>query len=224
MSNFADRNTDDFMERTEGIKNIIFDLGGVIIDLCRDEAVRSLEALGIPDVDSLLGLYRQEGPFLELEIGKITAAEFYDRLLPSCRPGTSCRQIQEAFNAFLIGLPAERLEMLRALRKKGYRLFALSNTNAVMFDSWIKHHFRAEGLEIDDYFEGIIASFREGVCKPDCGIFSVALARYGLDGNETIFLDDSEANCEAARKAGMRAMKVGLPGSGSDIMAIADMF
>ncbi len=206
---------------TTGIKNIIFDLGGVIIDLRRENAVAALEALGIADAACLLGLYRQEGPFLKLETGEMTAASFFDTLRERCRPGTTDEDIERAFNAFLAGLPAERLKMLRDLRSHGFRIFALSNTNAVMYDSWIRKAFMAEGLSIQDYFEGVTASFREGVCKPDEDIFRIALRRYGLKGEETLMLDDSPANCEGARRAGMRAVEVGLPGSGHDAMEIA---
>lgn len=208
------------MENITGIKNLIFDLGGVIIDLRRENAVDRLKAIGIADADELLGLYRQEGPFLKLEIGEMTPAQFFDALRKKCRPGTTDADIERAFNAFLTGLPEERLRMLRGLRERGFRVFALSNTNAVMYNSWIKDAFRAEGLGIDDYFEGVIASFREGVCKPDEEIFRIALRRYGLDPEETLMLDDSAANCEAARRTGMRAMEVGLPGSGRDVLSI----
>lgn len=208
------------MENITGIKNLIFDLGGVIIDLRRENAVDGLKVLGIADADELLGLYRQEGPFLKLEIGEMTPAQFFDALREKCRPGTTDADIERAFNAFLTGLPEERLRMLRGLRERGFRVFALSNTNAVMYNSWIKDAFRAEGLGIDDYFEGVIASFREGVCKPDEEIFRIALRRYGLDPEETLMLDDSAANCEAARRTGMRAMEVGLPGSGRDVLSI----
>lgn len=213
-------NTHDGMERIEGVRNLVFDLGGVIIDLRRENAVSALEALGIADAGDLLGLYRQDGPFLELEIGQMTAARFFDALRERCRPGTTDADIENAFNEFLVSLPVERLKMLRDLRTRGFRVFALSNTNAVMFNSWIRRAFKAEGLSVDDYFDGIVVSFREGVCKPDPDIFRIVMRRYGLKGEETLLLDDSEANCSAAREVGLRAARVGLPGSGEDVMAI----
>lgn len=206
------------------IKNIVFDLGGVVIDLRRENAVEALTALGIRGVDELLGLYRQTGPFLELEIGELTAAEFFDAMRARAREGVTDLQLQEAFNSFLTGLPEERLDRLRELRRKGYRVFALSNTNAVMFGSWIASAFRKQGLRADDYFDGIVASFREGVCKPDHEIFLRLLRRYGLDPAETLMLDDSEANCEAARHAGMHAEKVEAPGTGRDMLALTQPF
>lgn len=205
-------NTQKIMTPLKGIKNIIFDLGGVVIDLDRNRAVARLQELGLADADDLLGLYRQDGIFLQLETGKISAADFFDhiqeKILGFTGKSVSCTQIQKAFNAFLIDIPVERLQTIRRLRDKGYRTFVLSNTNPVMYDSWIKEKFRQEGLEIDDYFDGIVKSFSEGMCKPNVKIFEIPLHRYSLNAEETVMLDDSEENCEGARKAGMRAVKI----------------
>ena len=190
------------------IDNVVFDLGGVIIDLRRENAVSALENLGIADAGELLGLYRQEGPFLALETGRISAAEFFDLLGARACPGTSALDIEKAFNSFLVDLPTRRLDMLLSLRKAGKRIFALSNTNAVMYNSWIMKAFSRQGLRINDYFDGIVASFQEGVCKPDPGIFGIVLHRYSLDPDRTLMLDDSEANCASAMVAGMKAFVV----------------
>ena len=129
----------------ETIKNIIFDLGGVIIDLRRENAVAALQRLGLADADELLGLYRQEEPFLGLETGRLHAGEFFEIIRLKCPDATDV-EITEAFNQFLVGIPPQRLERLLELRKGGYRIFALSNTNPVMFNSWITEHFRQAGL------------------------------------------------------------------------------
>lgn len=195
-------------ENIRGAKNIVFDLGGVIIDLKRELAVARLQALGLKEADRMLGLYRQEEPFLGLETGHTTVGIFFDHIRSLC-PGASDTDITDAFNAFLVALPPARLQRLRELRNAGYRLFVLSNTNPLMFHSWIADAFRQEGLTIHDYFDGVVASFEELTCKPDVELFSRVLTRYGLEGKETVMLDDSAANCEAARQAGMLAVKVG---------------
>lgn len=197
------------------IKNIIFDLGGVVIDLDRSHAVHALESLGIKDAETLLGEYEQKGPFLLLETGRLSPAAFYDKLLPLCRKETTCSEIQEAFEAFLVGLPVERLRTIRKLREKGYRVFVLSNTNPVMFNHWIDIAFRQEGLTVNDYFDGIVTSFQERICKPDPKIFRNLVARYGLDPSETLMLDDSEANCNAARGIGLQAIRITKSGKDS---------
>lgn len=185
------------------IDNIVFDLGGVVIDLKREMCIAALERLGMREAGELLDKYVQRGPFLELECGNITAAEFFDMVRPKCG-GASDEKIQNAFNEFLRALPADRLDALLRLRKRK-RVFALSNTNPVMFNSWIAKAFSQQGMRINDYFDGVVASFQEGFCKPDPRIFEVLVRRYGLDPARTLFLDDSADNCNAARRCGLLA-------------------
>lgn len=192
----------------DNIKNIIFDLGGVVIDLKRERAVKALQELGITDAGNLLTDYEQKGPFLKLETGEFTSADFYDTLLPMCRPGTTVTDIRNAFEKFLVALPVGRLRLIEALRKKGYKVFVLSNTNPIMYNHWIEEAFRGDGKTINDYFDGIVASFQERTCKPDPQIFTNLVCRYSLNPSETVMLDDSAANCEAARSIGLNAIRV----------------
>lgn len=189
------------------IDNIVFDLGGVILDIDRNRCVNALKEVGIPNSESLLGLYRQEGIFLDIEEGRISAAEFYDSLRKIATRPVSCSDIEKAFGTFITGLPLSRLKALRELRKTK-KIFALSNTNTVMYETIIDRLFRAEGLTMADYFDGQILSFREHHCKPQKDIFTALLQRYDLAGSRTLFLDDSEENCEAARNAGLLAIHI----------------
>lgn len=189
-------------------KNIIFDLGGVVIDLQRDMAVRALDTLGIKEASHLLGEYGQKGPFLLLETGEMTDAELYDLLLPMCKPGTTCTDLRDAFEDFLEALPLERLETIRQLREEGFSLYVLSNTNPIMFHHWIDNAFRAEGKSINDYFDGIVVSYQEKTMKPDPQIFQNLVDRYHLNPEETLMLDDSEANCQSARSIGLSAIRI----------------
>lgn len=207
----------------KNIKNIIFDLGGVVIDLSRDSSVEHLQKIGLTDADRLLDPYVQRGPFLQLETGKITAAQFFDlvrdEISNAGRPVPTDDEIARAFEKFLIGIPVERLQRIRDLRRAGYRVYALSNTNPVMFNGWISEAFQAEGLRFYDYFDGAVTSFQEGYCKPDPRLFEVVLRRYGLDPAETLMLDDAPKNAQAAADAGMQAVRVGYTPA-DDMMAI----
>lgn len=191
------------------IKNVIFDLGGVVINLDRDRAVRALEELGLKDADSMLGLYGQQEPFLGLETGERSTAEFFDIIRSRVRPGVTDTQIADAFNQFLVSLPIERLAMLRRMRLAGFRIFILSNTNPVMFNTWIDRAFRQEGGSVNDYFDGIVVSYEELMCKPNVDIFTNLMRRYGLNPSETLMLDDSDKNCRAASEAGAHAFRIG---------------
>ena len=203
------------------IKNVIFDLGGVIIDIKREAAVAALERLGIVEADRMLGLYEQKGIFLMLEEGRLSDSEMYDSLLALCTPGTTCTDIKTAFEDFLIGIPVERLRMIDSVREKGYRTYVLSNTNPIFYNDWIAKAFRQDGKSINDYFDGIVVSYQELMCKPNPGIFSNLLNRYRLKPDETLFLDDSEANCAAAQGLGIQTVRITDDGSDSLASVIA---
>ena len=186
------------------IRNLLFDLGGVIMDIERMRAVRALQALGMKQADKVLGEYAQSGPFGDLESGLITPDEFHKRMASMIDSNVSYDEIDRAFVKFLVGIPRHRLESLRQWRTK-YKLYLLSNTNIIMWESEIKRQFTQEGFTINDYFDGIVTSFEAKVMKPDPAIFKYAERQLGIVPEETLFLDDSEANCEAARRLGWHA-------------------
>ena len=198
-------------------QNIIFDLGGVIIDIRREAAAKALEEIGIEEADRMLGEYEQKGVFLLLEEGRLSDSEMYDSLLPLCHPGTTCTDIKTAFEKFLLGIPVERLRMIDSLREKGYKTYVLSNTNPIFYNDWIAKAFRQDGKSINDYFDGIVVSFQELMCKPNPDLFRNLLNRYRLNPAETVFLDDSEANCAAARSLGIDSVVI--TESGKDSLA-----
>lgn len=193
----------------ESIKNVVIDLGGVLINLDRERCVRAFERLGLRGVDEMLGLYRQEEPFLSVETGRITDSEFYDKVRSLCGGNVSDAEIERAFDEFLVDLPVDRLRALLRLRACGYRTYMISNTNAIMYNGWIKRAFmQLEGRCVGDYFDGIVTSFAEGVCKPEAALFRTVLDRHSLEAGESLLLDDSEANCETARSLGMKAVRI----------------
>lgn len=187
-----------------GIKNLLFDLGGVIMDIERERCVRSLTRLGMVGADEMLGLYVQSGPFMELEEGKLTEAEFYEAIrtkFPDGGKNVTDNQLKAAFNDFLIGIPIHRLVELRMLRKD-FKIYLLSNTNPIMFNSKIAECFRAEGKEITDYFDGQVVSFEALCAKPDRKIFEYTISHLGIKPDETLFFDDSQKNLDAAAEVG----------------------
>lgn len=198
------------MEEIKAIKDrekpaLMFDLGGVIMDIRRENCVKALGELGMENAGDFLGDYGQKGLFLALERGDITPEEFRDRLRPMLRPGVTDAEIDGAFNKFLIGIPVERLRRLRQLREK-YPVYMLSNTNAIMWNGKIAEEFRKDGHDRDYYFDGCVASFDVNAYKPDAEIFGIAREKFGLDPAETIFFDDSKENCAAAERCGFRSV------------------
>ena len=191
------------------IKNLLFDLGGVIMDIDRERCVRSFRRLGFENAGDFLGDYGQKGPFGALEAGLITPQDFRDAVRALMQPDATATdaQIDRAFNAFLIGIPAKRLQALRELRKH-YRIYLLSNTNLIMWHGRIAEAFKTEGKEAQDYFDGISTSFEAKCLKPEADIFRYTAESCHIKPAETMFLDDSAANVEAARAAGFHALQV----------------
>lgn len=190
------------------IKNLLFDLGGVIMDIEKERCVRAFEELGLPDAKSYFGDYVQQPPFSSLEEGLIGPDEFRKEIrerLTDKRVSDS--DIDAAFQKFLIGIPSGRLRALRMLRNH-YGVYLLSNTNPIMWNDYIGRQFRQEGADIRAYFDGTVTSFEAVSLKPSASIFRFAEQKLGIRPGDTLFLDDSSANCEAAVRLGWHAAHV----------------
>lgn len=189
------------------IKNLVFDLGGVIMDLNRERCVEALEILGMKDAESMLGLYKQTGPFLMLEEGKLSPAQFRDAMRERIDGEVTDEQLDDALNKFLVGIPINRLRALRKLKEE-YKVYMLSNTNSIMFDSKIKECFMTDGLNVDDYFDGFCLSYKAKCSKPDSRIYLYIVDKFGIVPEETMFFDDSQKNLDAAEKIGFKTYLV----------------
>lgn len=181
------------------------------MDIRRLNCVASFERLGMKDADNFLGEYSQKGPFLQLEEGAISEEQFRDAVRQFIAGEVTDEQIDSAFCDFLVGIPKYRLEQLRQL-KKSYNIYMLSNTNSIMWRSRIAEDFRQEGLEREDYFDGIVTSFEARSIKPDTKIFHTVVEKLGINPDETLFLDDSQKNLDAAAQLGFHTLLV-TPGS-----------
>ena len=201
------------------IKNLLFDLGGVIMDIDRLRCVDAYKALGMKNPEEFLGEYSQTGPFGLLESGQITPAQFHEALRPYLPENVTDSQIDSAFCEFLKGIPEHRLEELKALKKE-YKVYILSNTNPIMWYSRIADEFAKLGADISAYCDGVVTSFEEKVMKPDARIFEAACSKLGIKPEDTVFLDDSEANTAAAAALGFHTIHVA-PGNEFDALLSA---
>ncbi len=188
------------------IKNLLFDLGGVIVDIERQRCVDAFMQLGLQNPDSYFGLYGQNGVFKAIEEGSINTDTFHAELHKALPEGVTDYQIDTAFQKFIVGIPVHRLEALRRLRCQGYGIYVLSNTNPIMWRGVIAGEFGKEGLRREDYFDGIVTSFE--ALKPDPAIFRYTAEHLGIDPAETLFFDDSAENVEVAKSLGFNAVEV----------------
>ena len=194
------------------IKNLLFDLGGVIIDIERQNCVDAFSSLGLQNPGSYFGDYAQTGIFKQIEDGSINVDTFHRELHKVLPDNVSDYQIDNAFQKFITGIPVARLQALRKLRCDGYGIFVLSNTNPIMWRGIIANEFGKEGLRREDYFDGIVTSFDAKALKPDPAIFEYAIENLAIDPAETLFFDDSASNVEAAKALGLNAVHV-VPGT-----------
>lgn len=184
-------------------KDIVFDFGGVIVDIDRNQAVKRFEEIGISDANSLLGEYKQEGLLLQLEEGQLSRWAFYDGLRSLVGKEIPNERIDYAWFGFMLPVQQERLDFLLELRKK-YRVSLLSNTNPIIM-SWARSsQFTLAGKPLDDYFDRLYLSYEMGVTKPSARIFQKMIEDGGMDPAETLFVDDGAANIAAATALGFQ--------------------
>ena len=204
------------MDLMTGIKTIIFDFGGVIIDLDHPNAVRMFKKAGLENAEEVLSPYHQQGIFQEFERGAIDRETFYEKF----RQLTGKEALQEDIDAgwlgFVAGVEPYKLEMLDELRKK-YAVFLLSNTNPVVMDWAFSPAFGKDGRTLHDYFDRLYLSYQLGCLKPDRAIFDHIVADAGILPEETLFVDDGESNCAAAAKLGFKTF---VPKNGEDFRYI----
>ncbi len=189
------------------VKNLMFDLGGVVIDIQRQRAVDEFLKLGVTNIDDLLGLYIQSGIFLQLEGGELNTQEFHEELRRHTNLPITDGQIDDAFCQFIVGIPVHRLRALEQLHNQ-YRLFVLSNTNPIMFEGKIANEFAQDGHDINYYFDGVTVSYRAKANKPAKKIFDYAVRTMNIVPEETLFLDDSQQNVDVATACGFQSILI----------------
>ena len=189
------------------IKNLIFDFGGVIVDLDRERCINHFKALGASGIEQLLGYYIKTGFFQDFEKGNIGDDEFRKRLRLQLQSDASDEALNEAWCSFLVGIPTYKLKSLLQLRKK-YKVFVLSNTNCLHWDYACNEMFKYDGYKVTDYFDNIFLSFKMHDAKPNLSIFKTVLSETNINPEETLFLDDSQDNCDSAMALGIHTKLV----------------
>ena len=194
----------------QNIKNIIFDFGAVIYDIDAERTIQAFRNLNITKFETFqafLSNHQHEKIFIAIETGKISADDFRNAIRSWSDTALTNNEIDNAWNAMLIGYVKERLNLLIAL-KKTYRTFLLSNTNIIHWEFFTKqlHDFGFKGLH--ELFEKDYYSHTVGMRKPELDIFTFVLKDSNLQAHETLFLDDNKMNIEAARMVGIHSIQI----------------
>jgi glucose-1-phosphatase len=188
----------------KGIKNIVFDLGNVLLNLDFDASIRAFRKLGLKD-EVVDGQQAYADPvFYDLEVGQITPEKFRSRVRQILNnPNATDQDIDDAWSAMILDIPAYRVKVLQKLKKK-YRIYLFSNTNIIHITKLHKQFREEHGIEFSSLFQKDYYSHELNERKPELSSYRKMMAEAGIIPEETLFIDDLEKNIQGAQMAGMR--------------------
>ncbi|MDR2466686.1 MAG: HAD family phosphatase [Prevotellaceae bacterium] len=203
------------------IKNVLFDFGGVIVDLDREAAIGQFKKIGLDSVEEYLDPYRQRGFFSEFERGHINTEQFYDNVRELVRKDVFDKdlfdkEIDRGWLAFLKPIDPARLQFILDLHGS-YRTYLLSNTNPIVMRWADSSDFTPARLPLRSYFNDLYLSYELGCLKPEPEIFRKFIELSGVTPEETLYIDDSAENIEAGASFGFQTMLYGSNSSFEDI-------
>jgi putative hydrolase of the HAD superfamily len=194
------------------IKNIAFDLGGVVLTLNYEQAVSRFEEIGLKNARQHLDVFQQRGIFGDLESGKIGTEDFRRELSLLVGRTLTADECCYAWQGYADHVPQRNLQKLLDLRCKGFQVCLLSNTNPFMMQ-WANGDFDSLGHPISHYFDALYLSYQCKVMKPHPAIFQTMLQGQQALPDETLFIDDGPRNVEAAAALGIHTL---CPQNGED--------
>lgn len=195
------------------IKNILFDLGGVIMTIDQPSAVMRFREIGLADAEKRLDPYTQSGIFGDLEEGKITAGEFISGMEKLTGRKLTFDECKYAWRGYTKEVPARNIKALDKLRAEGYRLILISNTNPFMMDWAMSNDFSGDGRSLAEFFDAMYMSYKMKVMKPDERMFREIMKKEKIKPEETLFVDDGPKNISVGRKLGFHTFQ---PENGKD--------
>lgn len=202
------------------VKNIIFDLGGVLLNIDFKLTSNAFKALGVSHFDEMFTQHFSNPLFELLETGKIDEAAFYDEFRKEAGLPLTNNQIQDAWNALLLDFPAERINWLEKVAQQ-YRIFLFSNTNQIHYDCFIQTFSNAfDGKHFNDFFEKAYYSQFLGLRKPYPVSFQAIVDEQQILPTETLFIDDTLKNIEAASQLGFQTIHLQSPTTVLDLNLI----
>ena len=201
------------------INNIIFDLGGVILNISPEKTVNEMKKLGIDNFEQLYSRLKQNKTFDLLEKGKISEDQFVKEIMNQVSAPVGKTDIINAWNALLLDFPEERITLLDRLNDSSrFRTFLLSNTNSIHKKAYNQSLLKHFSKRLEDLFEGTYFSHEIAMRKPDTEIFQHVLNQEKLEPSETLFIDDSADNISAASALGLKTYHI------EDGVSITDLF
>ena len=191
------------MEILKGIRNIIFDLGGVLLNIDPQRTIESFARLGMEKLIGDKGLSYDHEIFYLMEQGKVTSEEFRNGIRKLIPIEVTDHQIDHAWNAMLLNFPRLRVELLQNLRKD-FKIYLFSNTNAIHVNCYHSIFRNEHGFEVTTLFDDLYHSNEIGYRKPSVESFREVIRLSGIKAEESLFIDDSSANVEGAIASGLK--------------------
>lgn len=186
------------------LKNIIFDLGGVLLNIDYNKTEKAFQDLGFGEFKEMYNQYSSDAIFTRLETGSISIDAFYEYMIHTSNNNISHEQINGAWNRMLLDFREESLNFLLQLGKR-YQLYLLSNTNAIHEKAFAEIFTKQTGQpSLDHYFNKLYYSHILGLRKPNEDIFKFVLKDAGLLAAESLFIDDSYNNINTAKTMGFK--------------------
>jgi putative hydrolase of the HAD superfamily len=189
------------------MKNILFDLGGVILDINVQATLKHFYELGFPSELLQYPNNMTSDLFFRYETGKIGTAEFRNELRKISGKDVSDEELNEAWNAMIVRIPEKRTRLLDQLKER-YDLYMLSNTSPLHTPVFEQMYLEVAGKPMKDLFKKLYYSFEIGWHKPDPEAWEYVIADAGIVPQETLFLDDNIHNIKASQELGFQAIHI----------------
>ena len=190
----------------QNIKNVIFDLGGVILDIDYNLTRKAFEKLGVTHFDDMYSQASADKLFQKLETGHVEEDDFYKELNRCTGLQLSPEEIRKAWNAMLLSYREKSLEYLETLRPK-YKIFLLSNTNFIHLNELEKiFNLQKRNKTFDQYFDKAFYSCAIGLRKPDRECYDWVINDLKIEPSATIFIDDLAQNIDGAKESGLQTI------------------
>ena len=186
----------------ESFEIILFDLGGVLIDIDYNSTSLEMRKLGFSDFDKYYTQFAQNNLFDLFETGKISEQAFINELKPYTDATVTPNQLVHAWNKMIGSFPMKKIDLLTKLR--GNRLAMLSNTNAIHWKKVMQEWNKVSKLPMQEYFEKIFTSHVFGMRKPHIETFKEVCSRMGISPEKVLFIDDSPQHILGASEAGLK--------------------
>jgi putative hydrolase of the HAD superfamily len=189
------------------IKNILFDLGGVILDINVQATLKQFYEMGFPADLLQYPINMDTDVFHKYETGKISTEEFREEIRNKTGIGFTNEAFDAAWNAMIVRIPEERTELLKKLADR-YDLYMLSNTSALHAPVFEAMYLEAAGVPMKETFKKLYYSFEIGCHKPDLEAWEYVIKDAGIRPEETLFLDDNIHNIKASQELGFQAIHI----------------